>query len=57
MGKQRRISSSRNLTLGLGIIAATLGLVGPGLQAGLHAQDANVLLDAFGEVRDDAFGV
>ncbi len=55
MGKRRRISSYRILTPGLGIIAATVGLVSPGLQAGLQAQDANVLLDAFGEVRDDAF--
>ncbi len=51
MGKQRRISSYRGLILGLGALAATLGLAGPGLQA----QNASVLLDAQGEIRDDAF--
>ncbi len=37
--------------LRLGTAAAIFGLFSPGLQA----QDANVLLDAYGEVRDDAF--
>ena len=51
MGKDRRFCSPRGLISNLGIMAAILGLGGPGLQA----QDANVLLDAHGEVRDDAF--
>ncbi len=51
MRKQTRISSHRSLILGLGVMAAILGLVGPGLPA----QNASVLLDAQVEIRDDAF--
>ena len=56
MENERRIFSHRGLVLGLGIMslgtmAAILGPAAPDLQA----QDANVLLDAYGEVRDAAF--
>ena len=51
MGKDRRFCSPRGLISSFGIMAAILGLGGPGLQA----QDAHVLLDARGDVRDDAF--
>ena len=56
MGKLGRISSYRGPILrlrvmSLGIMAAILGPMSPGLPA----QNASVLLDAQGEIRDDAF--
>ena len=47
-GPPRRV---RNCLLQIVTFFAVWGLFGPGLQA----QDRNVLLDAYGEVRDDAF--
>ena len=51
MGRQNQTHVYGGFFLRLGTAAAIFGLFSPGLQA----QDANVLLDASGEVRDDAF--
>ena len=51
MGSENQTHVYGSFFLRLGTAAAMFGLFSPGLQA----QDANVLLDAYGEVRDDAF--